>query len=92
MAVLSVAVACSSAPRKLSPPKDVQTTTLAARTPEDSATPATADDGQWLMPARDYASTRYSGLDQITTENVGGGALRLHLVHLGCLLLSRGTR
>src|SRR5437870_5498608 len=28
------------------------------------------DDGQWVMPARDYASTRYSGLDQITTDNV----------------------
>jgi glucose dehydrogenase len=24
------------------------------------------------MPARNYASTRYSGLDQITTENVKG--------------------
>ena len=28
------------------------------------------DDGQWLMAAHDYASTRYSGLNQITTENV----------------------
>src|SRR5688572_24569315 len=31
---------------------------------------ATADDGQWTMPARDYASTRYSALSQITTQNV----------------------
>lgn len=29
-----------------------------------------AEDGQWSMPAKDYASTRYSGLDQINTENV----------------------
>jgi lanthanide-dependent methanol dehydrogenase len=29
-----------------------------------------ADDGQWHRPARDYASTRYSGLAQITAENV----------------------
>lgn len=29
---------------------------------------ALPDDGQWTMPAKDYASTRYSGLDQITTE------------------------
>jgi lanthanide-dependent methanol dehydrogenase len=29
-----------------------------------------ADDGQWVMPAKNYASTRYSGLNQITTENV----------------------
>jgi PQQ-dependent dehydrogenase (methanol/ethanol family) len=28
------------------------------------------EDGQWLRPAKDYASTRYSELDQITTANV----------------------
>lgn len=28
------------------------------------------DDGQWLMPAKNYESTRFSGLDQINTENV----------------------
>jgi PQQ-dependent dehydrogenase (methanol/ethanol family) len=28
------------------------------------------DDGQWLMAARDYASNRFSGLDQINTGNV----------------------
>jgi lanthanide-dependent methanol dehydrogenase len=28
------------------------------------------DDGQWLRPAKDYASTRYSTLDQINTGNV----------------------
>jgi len=27
------------------------------------------DDGQWTMPAKDYAATRYSGLDKITTAN-----------------------
>src|SRR5205085_2729361 len=27
------------------------------------------DDGQWIRPARDYASTRYSALDQINTNN-----------------------
>jgi lanthanide-dependent methanol dehydrogenase len=31
---------------------------------------AGADDGQWVMPAKDYASTRYSSLDQINTGNV----------------------
>src|SRR5688572_24698428 len=25
---------------------------------------------EWHIPAKDYASTRYSGLDQITTKNV----------------------
>jgi glucose dehydrogenase len=28
------------------------------------------DDGRWTIAAKDYASTRYSGLDQITTSNV----------------------
>jgi PQQ-dependent dehydrogenase (methanol/ethanol family) len=30
-----------------------------------------AEDGQWVMPARDYASTRFSGLSQIDARNVG---------------------
>ena len=28
------------------------------------------DDGQWLMPAKNYASTRYSELNQINVQNV----------------------
>jgi PQQ-dependent dehydrogenase (methanol/ethanol family) len=28
------------------------------------------DDGQWVMPAKNYSSTRYSGLDEINTGNV----------------------
>lgn len=28
------------------------------------------DDTQWVMPAKNYASTRFSGVDQINTENV----------------------
>jgi PQQ-dependent dehydrogenase (methanol/ethanol family) len=28
------------------------------------------DDGQWLMPAKDYASTRFSGLKEINATNV----------------------
>ena len=31
---------------------------------------AVADDGQWLMAAKDHANTRYSGLGEITAENV----------------------
>ncbi len=30
-----------------------------------------ADDGQWTMPAKNYASTRYSSLAGITTANAG---------------------
>ena len=29
-----------------------------------------ADDGEWRMPAKDYASRRYSGLSEITADNV----------------------
>jgi PQQ-dependent dehydrogenase (methanol/ethanol family) len=28
------------------------------------------DDGQWVMPAKNYASTRFSGLDEINAANV----------------------
>ena len=35
-----------------------------------AASPPGQDDGQWLMPARNYASTRYSGLGQINVRNV----------------------
>ncbi len=34
-------------------------------------TPA-RDDGQWTMPGKDYAATRYSGLTSITSSNVRG--------------------
>jgi PQQ-dependent dehydrogenase (methanol/ethanol family) len=32
---------------------------------------AEPEDGQWIRPAKDFASTRYSGLTAITTKNVG---------------------
>ncbi len=34
--------------------------------------PPTADSGEWTIPARDYASTRYSPLDHITADNAKG--------------------
>jgi PQQ-dependent dehydrogenase (methanol/ethanol family) len=36
-----------------------------------STPPAPEDDGAWIRAAKDYASTRFSGLNQLTTENVG---------------------
>jgi lanthanide-dependent methanol dehydrogenase len=36
-----------------------------------------ADDGQWAMPAKNYASTRYSGLQQINAQNVRNLKLQL---------------
>src|SRR3954465_11575510 len=42
--------------------------------PTNGARPAAGatapEDGQWLMPSKDYASTRYSGLNQINRQNV----------------------
>jgi PQQ-dependent dehydrogenase (methanol/ethanol family) len=41
--------------------------------PHPTQPPATAappDDGQWTMPAKNYASTRYSELTEINAENV----------------------
>lgn len=38
--------------------------------PVAPASAAPADDGQWTMPTKNYAATRYSTLDQINTGNV----------------------
>src|SRR4051794_30668686 len=69
VALTTLSVACQTEPRQ--PP-----VALTART--GTASPGTdttvADDGQWVMPAKDYASTRFSGLNEINTGNVG----RLH--------------
>ena len=37
----------------------------------DDLQSASQDDAQWLMPAKNYAGTRFSGLKQIDTGNVG---------------------
>ena len=41
-----------------------------AQLPQAPAAASPAEDGNWTMAARDYASTRYSGLEQITAANV----------------------
>src|SRR3569833_3716809 len=41
--------------------------------PAAAASPA--DDGNWVMPGKDYAGTRYSALNQITPANVSKLAL-----------------
>jgi PQQ-dependent dehydrogenase (methanol/ethanol family) len=48
---------------------------LAAPTPQAGHTAASSanappDDGQWTMPSKNYASTRFSGLNEITVDNV----------------------
>ena len=63
-------------------PRSVSRMRVALRTllPRALASLATAgaaadDAGNWTMPARDYASTRYSPLDQLDAGNVGKLAL-----------------
>jgi len=43
-----------------------------AQAPAIAPPPAAAppEDGQWALPAKDYASTRFSGLDEINSSNV----------------------
>jgi lanthanide-dependent methanol dehydrogenase len=47
-----------------------QATDSSAASIEPSAAAAPRDDGQWVMPAKNFASTRYSELAEISTENV----------------------
>ena len=42
----------------------------AAQTPTAPASAAPPDDGQWTMPAKNYAATRFSALDEINGANV----------------------
>src|SRR5215207_3997670 len=38
--------------------------------PTGAGVSAEPEDGQWTMPAKNYASTRFSGLEDINTSNV----------------------
>src|ERR1044071_2505995 len=63
--------ACSNANRDGGPasaprPKAPQATRL----PTGAQSAGEPEDGQWLMPAKNYASTRYSGLEEINADNV----------------------
>ena len=42
----------------------------ASQLPVAPLSAAPAEDGQWTMPAKNFASTRYSALDQIKASNV----------------------
>ncbi len=60
---ISFSVACSH--KESQKPANPAPLTVA----ESSSWPRN-DDGQWLMPAKDYSSTRFSGLTEINTGNV----------------------
>ena len=42
-----------------------------APAPQIEAAATAPEDGQWIRPAKDFASSRYSGLIEITAQNVG---------------------
>ena len=46
------------------------TALAAAQAPTVPASAAPPDDGQWTMPAKNYAATRFSALDEINSANV----------------------
>jgi lanthanide-dependent methanol dehydrogenase len=58
----------SESSKKVPPPASARNPAIAGA--KVAAQPPGQDDGQWLMPAKNYASTRYSGLDQINAQNV----------------------
>jgi len=43
--------------------------TVSAATPSSSGN-TVSEDGQWVRAAKDFASTRFSALDQITAKNI----------------------
>jgi PQQ-dependent dehydrogenase (methanol/ethanol family) len=72
VALAIIAVLIFSATRGDRPPATGLTDYASANStkavPPPEASPA--DDGNWTMPGKDYASTRFSGLNQITPTNV----------------------
>ena len=66
--VLLHSASCSSKPGGTSP--QPQTAGQPSNLPTGAQSANEPEDGQWLMPAKNYASTRFSGLDQINPDNV----------------------
>ena len=63
--LLLLAAACTS--RNSQPSPTSQNRVLTA--PTGASVAAEPEDGQWPMPAKNYASTRFSGLEDINTSN-----------------------
>jgi PQQ-dependent dehydrogenase (methanol/ethanol family) len=73
--ILGVAAAALPSCNKNSAPASSQPQTYAPMPAGAHAIPpaaaAPAEDGNWTMPGKNYASTRFSGLNQITPANIG---------------------
>jgi PQQ-dependent dehydrogenase (methanol/ethanol family) len=70
-AVLAAALssACNRQPSQSTSASAPERVGGARAVPAAAASPA--DDGNWTMPGKDYASTRFSALNEITPANVG---------------------
>src|SRR5215210_6585608 len=69
VATVVISAACLAGSCNRNTPSTREPKTGPAPAPASSSAPNQPDDGQWLMAAKDYANTRYSGLQEITTEN-----------------------
>jgi PQQ-dependent dehydrogenase (methanol/ethanol family) len=63
---LAIGIACKPEPSRSTASMTVQT----GPAPANGEVALAADDGQWVRPAKDYASTRFSALIEINTTNV----------------------
>jgi PQQ-dependent dehydrogenase (methanol/ethanol family) len=73
---VTVASACTThgEPASINNEAAVATTSTTTAT---AASPPDASDGDWVRPARDFASTRYSALQDITTDTVKALGVKL---------------
>ena len=55
-------------PNRTEPLRSTENRVLTA--PTGASVTTETEDGQWIMPAKNYASTRFSGLEEINTSNV----------------------
>jgi PQQ-dependent dehydrogenase (methanol/ethanol family) len=70
--LLAIALTISGCEKSLSSAAGTDNNTPSSArssTPIAGKNPAPDDSGDWVRPARDYSSTRFSPLDQITTQN-----------------------
>src|SRR3954462_3378634 len=78
--IASIAAMLATAACNRSPQSQPAATAVSSNseTGDHAVAPAAAspaDDGNWVMPGKDYAATRFSGLNQITPANVSKLAL-----------------
>ncbi len=64
-----VCSSCSRYPTQSIPPAQASSASP-TNLPTGATEVSASEDGQWPMPAKNHSSTRYSGLSEITTDNV----------------------